>query len=478
MKSRAFLYLLAGLSLSCALLLLCGYMPDYTMGIINLFVPAFAVLAYWGAMHRFNEHHCAERKDAHLPSLYNTAWEGEPIVATRRDDVYEGPNRSKVVHIICAYCIFALVMGIVLRFPDGVPRELPQSARSLHRLFIITALCSIAVWVLIRGRQFRFPTVWYFENALLAVAIILLIGDGEDQHISATALVLTAESFFYSFTFFTSYDLGRHMRRPAMFMLGVMYGGTQLCMGIGRLLSFYVTDLPGGALAMAVIMSVLVVVELILAPLPTMFEHGVPLFKDVARDAQEVKARVSTDPNFISVDGAPTSRVPAKETPGFAQSPSEVAILAPSTGKTAAAATRQTDGQATCPAPYHVRDAAPAAIPAIGGLTQGVVDEMVSPHQTGAPATERAFAGAMASADDPVKRLGWLRVNYGLTAAETRIAGLIARGRTRAFIACDLGYSENTIRNYTRTLYQKVGIHSKQELIDLFSAQGNPSELP
>lgn len=84
----------------------------------------------------------------------------------------------------------------------------------------------------------------------------------------------------------------------------------------------------------------------------------------------------------------------------------------------------------------------------------------------------------MASADDPVKRLGWLRVNYGLTEAETRIAGLIARGRTRAFIACDLGYSENTIRNYTRTLYQKVGIHSKQELIDLFSAQGNPSELP
>lgn len=55
---------------------------------------------------------------------------------------------------------------------------------------------------------------------------------------------------------------------------------------------------------------------------------------------------------------------------------------------------------------------------------------------------------------------------YGLTEVEASIIRLIAQGRSRSFIADTLNYSENTIRNYTRSAYRKVGVHSKQELID------------
>ncbi len=66
---------------------------------------------------------------------------------------------------------------------------------------------------------------------------------------------------------------------------------------------------------------------------------------------------------------------------------------------------------------------------------------------------------------------------YGLTSVEGSIIRLIAQGRSRSFIADALNYSENTIRNYTRTAYRKVGVHSKQELIDrVVEFSGVPEE--
>ena len=41
------------------------------------------------------------------------------------------------------------------------------------------------------------------------------------------------------------------------------------------------------------------------------------------------------------------------------------------------------------------------------------------------------------------------------------------RGRTGAYIAETLVISENTARGHVRRLYTKLGVHSRQELIDL-----------
>lgn len=62
---------------------------------------------------------------------------------------------------------------------------------------------------------------------------------------------------------------------------------------------------------------------------------------------------------------------------------------------------------------------------------------------------------------------------YGLNETEQAIVSLMAQGRSRSFIANALSYSEHTIRNYTRTIYQKIGVHSKQELLDKMLAARN-----
>lgn len=57
---------------------------------------------------------------------------------------------------------------------------------------------------------------------------------------------------------------------------------------------------------------------------------------------------------------------------------------------------------------------------------------------------------------------------YHLSPREREVALLIAHGRTAAYIGSQLMLSTNTVRGYVQELYAKIGVHSKQELIDLF----------
>ena len=55
----------------------------------------------------------------------------------------------------------------------------------------------------------------------------------------------------------------------------------------------------------------------------------------------------------------------------------------------------------------------------------------------------------------------------GLSPRETDVLVAFAHGRNVAYLASQLVLSENTIRSHSKTLYTKLGVHSKQELIDL-----------
>lgn len=65
------------------------------------------------------------------------------------------------------------------------------------------------------------------------------------------------------------------------------------------------------------------------------------------------------------------------------------------------------------------------------------------------------------------KQMAAVREQYGLSARETEVAELIARGNTVAHIAEMLVVSENTIRTHSKRIYAKLDIHKRQELIDL-----------
>lgn len=60
-----------------------------------------------------------------------------------------------------------------------------------------------------------------------------------------------------------------------------------------------------------------------------------------------------------------------------------------------------------------------------------------------------------------------LRGKCGLSDRETEIAFLIARGYSRPYIREKLFISKNTVATHIRHIYGKLGIHSKEELIDL-----------
>ena len=53
-----------------------------------------------------------------------------------------------------------------------------------------------------------------------------------------------------------------------------------------------------------------------------------------------------------------------------------------------------------------------------------------------------------------------------LTARETEVLALLARGRTIGYVADELVIAQNTAKGYVKNVYAKLGIHSRQELID------------
>ena len=63
----------------------------------------------------------------------------------------------------------------------------------------------------------------------------------------------------------------------------------------------------------------------------------------------------------------------------------------------------------------------------------------------------------------------------GLSPREADVFALMARGRSLPYIAETLVLSENTIRSHTRRIYNKLGVHSKQEMLDLLG-QGEKTQ--
>lgn len=64
-------------------------------------------------------------------------------------------------------------------------------------------------------------------------------------------------------------------------------------------------------------------------------------------------------------------------------------------------------------------------------------------------------------------RLDALGEEARLTNREREVLGLLAQGRDLAYICERLCLSRNTVKGYQKAIYAKLGVHSKQELIDL-----------
>lgn len=81
-------------------------------------------------------------------------------------------------------------------------------------------------------------------------------------------------------------------------------------------------------------------------------------------------------------------------------------------------------------------------------------------------------------AEDVVtRRCQTLAQQAGLTGREEEILELLARGRSKAYIADAFIISENTVRTHVKHLYAKLEVHTRQELLDrVESAEVSPEE--
>lgn len=78
-----------------------------------------------------------------------------------------------------------------------------------------------------------------------------------------------------------------------------------------------------------------------------------------------------------------------------------------------------------------------------------------------------ATAAAPAVVDEVAQRCAFLAEDAGLTKRECDILLVLAKGRDVPSIAKQLFISENTVRSHSKSIYRKLKIHSKQELLDL-----------
>jgi DNA-binding CsgD family transcriptional regulator len=73
-------------------------------------------------------------------------------------------------------------------------------------------------------------------------------------------------------------------------------------------------------------------------------------------------------------------------------------------------------------------------------------------------------------------RIGGRTREEGLTAAERRVAALVAEGRTNKEVAAALFLSERTIENHLTHVYAKLGVRSRAELARTYRAGAEPIE--
>ena len=82
-----------------------------------------------------------------------------------------------------------------------------------------------------------------------------------------------------------------------------------------------------------------------------------------------------------------------------------------------------------------------------------------------------ASSESVQPAENPQTHLAAVADRFGLSERERDVFALLAEGRTSARIQEELCIAAGTVNYHTRNIYSKLGVHSRQELIDLVHGQ-------
>lgn len=123
---------------------------------------------------------------------------------------------------------------------------------------------------------------------------------------------------------------------------------------------------------------------------------------------------------------------------------------------------------------FHIRSVLSGiGVLALVGLLVGLMPRVYAvvdgPANGGAPT---APVEATASAEDSAERaLDAFAERYRLSPREREITGLISKGRDVPYIEQELVLSKSTVKTHIRHIYEKCGVSSRQDLLDLLHAE-------
>lgn len=117
-------------------------------------------------------------------------------------------------------------------------------------------------------------------------------------------------------------------------------------------------------------------------------------------------------------------------------------------------------------------------------LALGIVRRRTRQRRRAREAIESALAefeaigatGWAANARAELGRIGGRTREPGLTAAERRVAKLVAEGRTNREVAAELFLGERTVETHLTHVYAKLGIRSRAELARVYRPDAEPAE--
>lgn len=434
---------LGGLALS--------FLPEQTNLIASLFMPAIALLCFQRTLRV------------------------EPAAAAH-PRIYDSEPKSTIPFILGGLAAFGLALGVSRGFPAGEPVPMDTAVRCVHQLGVVALSLLVIAWTNVLGRQLSFSLLWRVELALAAGGMLVLsLFPGHFTQL-AIAIVNIADSFMLGVLWITLNDIARHTSVHPYAVYGFAWAVRIFSRNIGRIAIVAI-----GASSASFTVAIAIAVFALAASMAVLLSDGIPRMRPLfARDdgrserggaqgagdvrengPQDAPAQAggvgeATAPAHAEGEARvrcaapqPCAQDPAFASGGMAGMPDDAAVSQSAAASAVTAAAPEPSATRTA---QGADDARSARMP-----DEDVRIQRARNADEGAPA--QAGGGSVAAA---------VAADFSLTKRETEVAALIVQGRSKAYIASLLYLSENTVRTHTKTLYAKLDVHSKQELIDLF----------
>ena len=348
-------------------------------------------------------------------------------------------------HIISHVWRTALAIG-ALGFCTGVMRSLAVVDPSVGSLVnvlsmgatLVAALTLLAAWMV---KNLRF-NVWnayriFFPLVTTAFLLLPLLGSGYARMLAAVLYALWSVAIMLMMI--QCAQVSRDGGINPVFIYGIFGGIVYALHDVGFIGGHYVESLMVFDIPSVVLVAVVAIYLLGL-----MYFIGQGGFRQALAPSRANEIELLA----LRRKGAPRTEEAAGESGAAASEPGRAATV----GKVAEPGAGAAVGGA----------AGAAGVSAIGGAS-GAGVEMASAKEE--PEKRPHSPGEFR--DRFSKQMAMVRDHYGLSARETEVAELIARGNSVARIAEILVVSENTIRTHSKRIYTKLDIHKRQELIEL-----------